>query len=110
MIRRTLAALVMIGAANAGTAQVSKEEYCGSTAQVVGAIQQARLDRVPERKVAETILAGDPAWPDAYDNAIVQLTPWVYEQKMRDVRKQDLSAAWAEVCGANWDSFKDQLN
>jgi len=77
---------------------------------VVGAIQQARLDRIHERKVAETILAADPGWPAGYNNAIVQLTPWVYEQKMRDVRNQDLAAAWAEVCSANWDAFKDQLN
>ena len=109
MIRIVLAALLIAPVATLTEAQVSKDEYCGQTANVVSAIQQARLDRVPERKVSETILAGDPAWPDAYNNAIVQLTPWVYEQKMRDVRKKDLSATWKEVCVANWDSFKDQL-
>lgn len=90
--------------------EVTKEEYCAQTASVVSAIQQARLDRVKERDVRDTILATDPAWPDNYDNAIVQMTPWVYEQKMRDVRKNDLGAVWSEVCLANWDAFKDSLN
>ena len=106
-----LALSLAVGSATGAAAQEgAKEEYCGQTASVVGAIQQARLDRVKERDVRDTILASDPAWPDNYDNAIVQLTPWVYEQKMRDVRKNDLGAVWSEVCIANWDAFKDSLN
>ncbi len=104
-----LLALTLVLAPASHAADVTKEEYCGHTANVVAAIQQARLDRVSERQVRDTILATDPAWPDNYDNAIVQLTPWVYEQKMRDVRKNDLSAAWSEICLANWDTFKDSL-
>ena len=102
--------LTTVSVSTSFAADVTKEEYCGETAKVVAAIQQARLDRVSERDVRETILATDPAWPDNYDNAIVQLTPWVYEQKMRDVRKNDLSAAWSEVCISQWDAFKDSLN
>ena len=94
----------------AAAQEITREEYCGQTANVVAAIQQARLDRVKERDVRDTILASDPAWPDQYDNAIVQLTPWVYEQKMRDVRKTNLGDVWSEVCSANWESFKDSLN
>jgi len=104
-----LAALLAAGAP-ALAQEVTKEEYCGQTANVVAAIQQARLDRVKERDVRDTILETDPAWPDKYDNAIVQMTPWVYEQKMRDVRNNDLGAVWSEVCTANWDAFKDSLN
>jgi hypothetical protein len=26
------------------------------------------------------------------------IAPWVYEQKMRDIREKDLSAAWLELC------------
>lgn len=103
-------ALTMALASASHAANVTKEEYCGQTANVVAAIQKARLDRVSERKVRDTILATDPSWPDNYDNAIVQLTPWVYEQKMRDVRNNDLAAAWSQICEANWDSFKDSLN
>lgn len=81
------------------------EFICGNVAAVVKEIQQARLNRVPERKVQETILNSDPAWPDRFDNAIVHMTPWVYEQKMRDVRSKDLGAAFYEVCGLNWESI-----
>ena len=108
MIRIALAAL-LLSSATVAAAKDSKEEYCGQTANLVGAIQQARLDRVPERKVPETILAANPSWPERYNNAIPLLVPWVYERKMREVRKNDLAAAWKEVCIANWDVFKDQL-
>ena len=110
MIRALLAAALAATATTSAQAQeVTKEDYCGHTADVVGAIQQARLDRVKERDVPDIVLGSDPDWPDNYDGAVVQLTPWVYQQKMRDVRKEDLSAAWKQVFVANWDSFKDQL-
>ncbi len=75
-----------------------KEETCGFQAQVVAAIQQARLDRVPERDVQDHILANGPEWPENYNNAIPLITPWVYEQKRRVIRNEDLSAAWSELC------------
>jgi len=75
-----------------------KEETCGYQAEVVSAIQQARLDRVPERGVQEHILAQSPTWPAKYNNAIPLITPWVYEQKRKTIRKEDLGAAWSELC------------
>jgi len=75
-----------------------KEETCGYQAEVVSAIQQARLDRVPERGVQEHILAQSPTWPEKYNNAIPLITPWVYEQKRKVIRKEDLGAAWSELC------------
>lgn len=114
MIRSKLAAPWLVLSLTFGGAlqaqEITREEYCGQTANVVLAIQQARLDRVKERDVSSVILASNPSWPDRYDNAIVQLTPWVYEQRMRDVRKTNLGAVWSEVCVAQWDSFKDSLN
>ncbi len=107
MIRIVLAALLLAGATTA-QAKDSKEEYCGQTANVVGAIQQARLSRVSERKVAEKITA-EATWPERFNSAIPLLVPWVYEKKMREVRNNDLAAAWKEVCEANWEVFKEQL-
>jgi hypothetical protein len=37
-------------------------------------------------------------WPESFNTAIPLVTPWVYEMKMRDVKKNDLSAAWKEMC------------
>mmetsp|Transcript_22607 Transcript_22607/g.36970 ORF Transcript_22607/g.36970 Transcript_22607/m.36970 type:complete len:101 (-) Transcript_22607:6338-6640(-) len=74
------------------------EEKCGYQAQVVAAIQQARLDRVAERDVPEHLLAASPEWPENYNATIPLITPWVYEQKRRIIRNEDLSAVWNELC------------
>ncbi|MCI5095330.1 MAG: hypothetical protein MRY77_03355 [Rhodobacteraceae bacterium] len=76
----------------------SKDVSCGYQADVVAAVQQARKDRVKEADVAEAIAATDPAWPENYNAAIPLVTPWVYEQKMKVIRKEDLGAAWKELC------------
>ncbi|MEO0379127.1 MAG: hypothetical protein AAF252_02590 [Pseudomonadota bacterium] len=79
-------------------AQETKEESCAFQAEVVAAIQQARLDRVKEREVRDHILAQGPTWPEKYNNAIPLITPWVYEQKRKTIRNEDLGAAWKELC------------
>ncbi len=105
MIRPALVAALTFAFAAPVFAADDKEFICGNVASVVSAIQQARLDRVSERKVRDHVLATDPAWPDRFDNAIVHMTPWVYGQKMRDVRKKDLGAAFKDICGQNWQSI-----
>lgn len=90
--------LAAISLASPALAQDSKEETCGYQAQVVAAIQAARLDRVGERDVQDHILASSPDWPEKYNNAIPLITPWVYEQKRKVIRNEDLSAAWSELC------------
>lgn len=76
----------------------SKAVSCGYQADVVAAIQKARLDRVKEQDVASAIKATNPSWPENYNAAIPLITPWVYEKRMREIRKQDLAAAWKELC------------
>ena len=102
-MRRNL--LVAVLAATPAFAEDKSQEVCGYMSEIVDAIQQARLDRVPERKVRQAVLDGEPTWPERYNNAIVHMTPWVYEQRMRDVRKTDLGEAWREVCVTNWDQI-----
>ena len=84
--------------ASPASAQETQEETCGYQAQVVAAIQTARLERVSERQVQDHILASSPDWPENYNNAIPLITPWVYEQKRKTLRNEDLSAAWNELC------------
>lgn len=79
-------------------AQESKEQSCKYQADVVAAIQKARLDRVKERDVPQAVADSGPTWPENYNAAVPLITPWVYEQKMRDVRKKDLGEAWLELC------------
>lgn len=100
MIRRLLTATAIATTCVAAPliAAETKEQSCEYQAQVVAAIQQARLDKVKERDVAEAIAATSPTWPEAYNNAIPLIAPWVYEQKMKVVREEDLGAAWSELC------------
>ncbi|MEO9576385.1 MAG: hypothetical protein ABJ263_06215 [Tateyamaria sp.] len=75
-----------------------KKETCAYQAQVVKAIQTARLERVAERDVQDHILAQSPTWPEKYNNVIPLITPWVYEQKRKVIRNEDLGAGWNELC------------
>jgi hypothetical protein len=97
MILRTLVIAAVVAGGGSAQAASKKETDCGHQASVVGAIQQARIDRVGERKVAAHVTE-NATWPENYNGAIPIMTPWVYEMKMRDVKKQDLAAAWNEMC------------
>ncbi|MFD3189047.1 hypothetical protein ACFMPD_02075 [Sedimentitalea sp. HM32M-2] len=84
----------------------SKEKSCGYQGQVMSAVQKARLDKVKEADVAATIAASNPPWPANYSAAIPQLTQFVYSQKMRDLRKNDLGASLRAQCIENWDQIQ----
>ena len=87
-------AAVLLMTSGPSFAASKKATDCGHQAAVVGAVQKARIERVKERKVAEHVAT----WPESYNTAIPLVTPWVYEMKMRDLKKQDLAAAWNEMC------------
>ena len=95
MLRIAIAVAVL---ATPLAAAETKEQSCQYQADVVAAVQQARLDRVKERDVPKAVSDTEPTWPESYNAAVPLITPWVYEQKMRDVRKKDLGAAWLELC------------
>lgn len=78
--------------------EISKETDCGYQADVVAAIQTARLDRVKEAKLAEAIAETDPTWPEQYSNAVTVLAGPIYDLKRRDLKKVDLGAQWKEAC------------
>lgn len=97
--------LTVLGAALLSTvvaapvmAEETIEESCGYQAAVVAAVQQARRDRVKERDLTETLIAAEPTWPENYNAAIPLVAPWIYEQKMKVIRKEDLGAVWKEQC------------
>lgn len=76
----------------------TKAQSCGYQADVVAAIQKARLARVKERDVPKAIAATNPGWPEGYSAAIPLIAPWVYEKKRKVIKNEDLSAAWKELC------------
>tara|TARA_R110002020_G_scaffold67179_9_gene176507 strand:- start:38904 stop:39206 length:303 start_codon:yes stop_codon:yes gene_type:complete len=97
MIRLLTVALSVAVAAPA-FAQSAKEKDCGLQADVVGAVQAARLDRVKERDVATHIADGTPTWPENYNAVVPLVTPWIYGLEMAELKENDLSAAWTELC------------
>jgi len=93
-----LAALVALATPTFAADEISKEDDCAYQADVVGAIQTARMDRVRESKLAEAITATEPTWPEQYNNAITILSGPIYQLKRRDLKGIDLSAQWKEAC------------
>jgi len=102
MIKLTLAAALTLSAAAAPAFAASKKETdCAHQAAVVSAVQAARVARVPERKVKETVLAGEVTWPERYNNAIPLFSAEIYKLKVRDLKKTDLGEEWKATCLAN---------
>ncbi|MBD3662517.1 hypothetical protein [Sulfitobacter aestuariivivens] len=104
MFRTTImaaAAAALVATSGPGLAASKKETDCTHQAAVVAAVQKARLDRVRERQVKETVLAGEVTWPERYNAAIPLFTAEVYKLKMKDVKNTDISAQWMDVCMAN---------
>ncbi|QFT59260.1 hypothetical protein FIU94_10525 [Sulfitobacter sp. THAF37] len=99
MVKYLVMSAVVAAMAGPVAAAGKKEVDCGHQAAVVSAVQQARLARVSERKVADHV-AGKATWPERYNTAIPLVAPWVYQMKLRDVKAQDLAAAWNEMCMA----------
>lgn len=95
MIRLALALSLL---ATPPLAADSEKESCAHQADIVAAIQQARLNKVAEADVGQTILANAPTWPENYNAAIPVIAPWVYEQKLDDLRDQDLATIWKDMC------------
>ena len=102
MIRRLLRLSILpLLFAQPALAISEKEQDCTWQAQIVAAVQKARLDGVRQEKVVDTIKASDPAWPDNYDNAIPLFAAQIYQLKKRDLRTNDLGAEWMNTCMTN---------
>jgi len=93
--------LALTLASTSAFAQTDKEVDCGHQADVVAAVQQARLDGVREKNVRASIEETNPAWPERYSNAIPVFAAQVYQIKKRDLKKIDLRTEWMGTCMAN---------
>lgn len=102
-------ALLTASLAAPAMAEESKEESCAYEAQVMSAVQQARLDNVARDKVAGHIAASSPAWPERYNAAIPGLVDYVYQLKRRDLRQNDFGAIWNQQCVDMWDQRQEMI-
>ncbi len=91
-----LVAAVLVGAGSAEAA--GKKKDCRYQRDIVTAVQKARLDRVPERKVTEMVLGGEVTWPERYNAAIQIFASEIYKLKRRDLKTTDVGAQWEQVC------------
>lgn len=81
-------------------ASTQKREYCGHQGDIVAALSQAKLDRVPERQASAHVIES-ATWPAKYNAAVPIYVGEVYKLKRRDLKNTDLGAQWAEACMAN---------
>jgi hypothetical protein len=107
MIRTVLTAAALALTLNPALAnEAQKQAECQFQADLVGAVQQARLDRVRKEAVTETLIAANPGWPDGAAKAIPALAEYVYGFKRRDLRNVDLGAETKQQCLENWDQIQ----
>lgn len=108
MIRTVLTAATLASALTfAVPAQAAdKETECQFQADLIGAVQQARLDRVRKDTLTETLLAANPDWPEGAATAIPTIGEYVYGFKRRELRKIDLGAATQQQCLENWEQIQ----
>ncbi|MFK7876568.1 MAG: hypothetical protein AB8B71_12425 [Paracoccaceae bacterium] len=104
----TLAFVAALPAMAASKAEI--ERQCQFQADVMGAVQQARLDRVPKRDVASTIRAANPDWSDSLDVALTPVVDFVYGIKRRDLRNVNLAGDTKAACVQNWDQLQALTN
>ena len=109
MLMRFALAVSMCALAFPATAK-SKEEVCALQAEVVSAIQQARLDRVRQDEVVPTLMAANPEWPEAMSDAMPQTVEWVYGIRRRDLRKVELGPVSEAQCLENWEKLQALTN
>lgn len=109
MLRSVLLSICLVLPA-AGVLAQSKEETCGLQAEVVSAIQKARLDKMRKGTVVETLMKANPDWPEAMAGAMPGLVDFVYDLRMRDLRKTDLGASSRQQCVDNWDQLQALTN
>ena len=104
MIRIVFCAALL--APGAAVAAQSKEEACALQGEVIGAIQQARLERVREADVIPTIFDANPGWPASMKEALPPMVSWVYAMKRRDLRGVDLGPVTVTQCLENWNALQ----
>ncbi|TCL09926.1 hypothetical protein BXY66_1993 [Shimia isoporae] len=83
-----------------------KEDTCKLQGEVMGAVQQARLERVKQGDVVDTVMAANPDWPASMAAAMPQVVDFVYSQKRKDLKKVDLSQTAEAQCLESWDQIK----
>ena len=106
VILRGMAALALGAGMAMPVMAGEKEDTCKLQGVIMGAVQQARLDRVGKNKVVETVIAANPEWPAGIEGAMPQVVDFVYSQKRKDLKNVDLGESTEAQCLESWDQIK----
>ena len=98
-----LAASLIAGNAQA---QTQKERDCAVQGQVMGAVQQARLDGVRKNKLVEAVTAANPDLSQKDLDTVPAIGAHIYDIKKRDLKKVDLGAVAQAQCLENYDQIQ----
>lgn len=111
MIRTLLAAGVLaltLAPAHADEAdEARKQAECRFQGVLIGAVQQARLDRVRKDRLTETLVAANPDWPEGAARAIPAIGEYVYAFSRRELRGVDLGESTRQQCLDNWEQLQE---
>ena len=95
-----LSLVLSMGPGAAIAQDAAKQEFCLHQGSIVGALAQAKLDRVPEARASAHVLE-NATWPAKYNPAVPIYVGEVYKLKRRDLKSVDLAAQWEQACLAN---------
>ena len=107
MLRLFLMACLVAAFGGGAAATEEKERACALNGEIMGAIQQARLDRVKEDVLADRLMSANPHWPESIRQTIPAMASFVYAQKRRDLRKFDYAVTTREQCLQNWEQIRE---
>lgn len=109
---RTAVFLAALGLAAPGLAatEAEKQAECAFQAELIGAVQAARLKWVRKSKVTDTLLEQNPDWPAGVAGALPAVTDYVYSIKRRDLKSVDLAAQTKATCLQNYDQIQAMKN
>jgi hypothetical protein len=106
----TAIAISLLAVPATAATQAEKKKQCQFQADLIGAVQTARLDRVKKAKASETVLAANPEWPEGAAQAMSPVVEYVYGIKRRDLKKVDLAADTLTTCLENYDQIQALKN
>lgn len=99
------AAAALVMGAGAAHAQSQKERDCAVQGQVMGAVQQARLEGVRKNKLVEFVKAENPDLSAEVLQTVPAIGSHIYGLKKRDLRKVDLGEVAQTQCLENYDQI-----
>lgn len=86
--------------------EAEKQAQCQFQADLIGAVQQARLDRVRKDDAVDVVLQAHPDWPAGLATAMPAVVEYVYGFKRRELRDVDLKADTMTTCMENFDQIQ----